>query len=165
MKGKISIFLAAAACFFCLQSYADGTRPNLALNKPAVCSSFEKANQYNGNKDSVPGLVTDGDKQTRWSSDYFNDADPNLAWIYVDLGSKVDISEVKIFWEAAMAKVFSIEVSDDAKTWTSISDIKGNFLPQTDVKIDKPVSGRYVRINCKERKTQYGYSIFEIEVY
>jgi hypothetical protein len=163
MSKKISIFLAAAVCFLWLQGYAE--KPNLALNKPAFCSSFEKADKYNGNKDSVAALAVDGDKQTRWSSDYFNDADPDSAWIYVDLGAKTDISEVRIFWEAAMASVFSIEVSDDAKTWTSVSDIKGNFLPQTDIKLDKPVSTRYVRIDCKKRKTQYGYSIFEIEVY
>lgn len=92
------------------ESKSKGSGPNLALGKEAVASSFEKGNQYNGGKDSVPGFAVDGDSLTRWSSDYWNDKNPNLAWIYVNLGSKTSFQTLNILWEAAMASNIILKI-------------------------------------------------------
>jgi hypothetical protein len=138
---------------------------NLALKKKAYASSYEKANQYNGNVDLTPDKAVDGDMSTRWGSDHFSDPDPNSAWIYVDLGSSMPFQEVIIKWEAAFASAFDIETSDDANTWTAVKSITGNSMQNDDIVLDKPVTARYVKIDCKARHTQYGYSIYELEIY
>jgi nuclear transport factor 2 (NTF2) superfamily protein len=144
------------------------SKTNLALNKPAFCSSVEKANQYNGHRDLLPALAVDGDKSTRWGSDWINDTNRDAAWVYVDLGSSMTIQEVKIFWDThpnCMAVTFDIDISDDASTWTVVKAITGNVNPDDDIMFDNPVKARYVKIDCKKRFSQYGFSIDEIEIY
>ena len=76
--------------------------PNIALNKPATASSVESG--------STPAsAVNDGNKSTRWSSAF---SDPQ--WIRIDLQSAYNITGARIFWEAAAAKNFEIQVSDNA---------------------------------------------------
>jgi hypothetical protein len=53
----------------------DAVDVNLALNKPATCSSTDDATR-------TADKAVDGNTSTRWSSAY---SDPQ--WIYVDLGS------------------------------------------------------------------------------
>ena len=132
---------------------------NLALNKAALCSSVEKANKYNGNIDSVAKFAVDGDRSTRWSSDWRNDQDPGSAWLSVDLGAKMEIKTIVIYWDdPAYAKAFSIDVSDDGKTWTTAKDVTGNLFKKTTTKLDNPVTTQFVKITCKIRGSEYGYS-------
>ncbi len=161
----VPLFLLAGCLLFVRCGESKPETPNLALKKNAVASSFEKANQYNGNVDSIAAFAVDGDRKTRWSSDYFNDSVPDNAWIYVDLGQKTTVKTVLIYWEDAFAKDFNIEVSDDANSWTTVAKIDNNKSKNVTVNLDKPVETRYVKIDCKKRFTQYGYSIFEIEIY
>ncbi len=163
-------FLLAAALLF-VACGAAGPGVNLALNKHAVASSFEKATNHNGGEDLVPGRVCDGNTFTKWGSDFRNSADPNTAWIYVDLGVKKQLHSVHIYWEAAFAKRFSIEVSDDAIAWKEIAG-EGMTPPEfrendglSEVVFDQPVEARYVKINGKERGSKWGYAIYELEVY
>jgi hypothetical protein len=167
----LGLLWGAAFCLFAAGCGDSGPQVNLALNKPAVASSFEKGTRHNGNKDLIPASAFDGDTLTRWGSDFHNDADPNAAWIYVDLEKETTIHSVNIYWEAAFAKRFGIEVSDDSKTWMDVAE--GGMTPTefrenggfVEVKLDKPVEARYVKLNGKQRESRYGYSIYEIEVY
>jgi hypothetical protein len=148
-----------------------GPQVNLALNKPVTASSFEKGTHHNGGKDLVPEAACDGDTLTRWGSDFNNDADPDAAWIYVDLGAKKEVHSVNIYWEEAFAKRFGIEVSDDAKTWTEVA--AGNMTPPefrengglSEVVFNNPVQARFVKMNGLQRGGRYGYSLYELEVY
>lgn len=125
---------------------------NLALNKPATTSSNEAA--------GMPGSsAVDGNLGTRWSSTF---SDPQ--WIYVDLGASYTINQVKITWEAAMARDYQIQVSANASTWTTIKTVTGNAATVND-NTGLSGSGRYVRIYGTARTTVWGYSIFELEVY
>ncbi len=144
---------------------AQGTTPNLALGKEAVASSFEPANQYNGGVDSVAKFAVDGDMTTRWSSDYNHDANPNDAWIYVNLGAKTAFQTINITWEPAMASVYNIETSDDAKTWTIVTNITGNASARNTLKFDPPITAQYVKVHGIARKTAYGYSIWELKIF
>ncbi len=127
---------------------------NLALNRPATASSIEAAGYE-------PGKAVDGSTTTRWAS-----VDPasTAQWIYVDLGSTTSISEVILRWEAAYAKAYQVQVSNDASTWTTIySTTTGDGA--VDDLAGLSGSGRYVRVYCTTRGTAYGYSLFELEVY
>ncbi|HEY8399793.1 MAG TPA: Ig-like domain-containing protein, partial [Cytophagaceae bacterium] len=125
---------------------------NLALQKPIFASSIENGGTpVNG--------ANDGIMNTRWSSQF---SDPQ--WIYVDLGAVYDINRVKIYWEAAKASNYQIEVSNDINNWgTPVKVVTGNNASENDWAVS--ATGRYVRIYGTTRTTVYGYSIYELEVY
>jgi hypothetical protein len=96
---------------------------------------------------------------SRWSSLY---EDPQ--WIYVDLGSKVNFDQVKLYWEAAYGASYEIQVSDDAVNWTMVF-AENNGDGGEDLINFSPVSAQYVRMLGTTRGTQWGYSLYEFEVY
>jgi len=83
----------------------------------------------------------------------------------VDLGDSRTINEVKLNWEEAAGKDYDIEVSDDTNTWKTIKSVTNNsetgWLDYPGLK----AKGRYVRINGKTRTTQYGFSLWEFQVF
>ena len=100
----------------------------------------------------------DGDLTTRWSSAF---SDPQ--WIAVDLGAIHTIREVTLYWENAHATAFQLQTSDNGTTWTTIySTAIGNGGEQM---IGVNGTGRYVRMYGTQRNTQYGYSLFEFQVF
>jgi F5/8 type C domain/Putative Ig domain len=122
-----------------------------ALNKPTTASSLESAG-------FTAAAATDGNTGTRWSSAF---SDPQ--WLDVDLGSTQAICGVSINWEAAYATAFQIQVSNDNSTWTSVySTTTGTGGTQN---LTVSGSGRYIRMYGTARATQYGYSIWEFDVY
>ncbi len=125
---------------------------NVALNKTSSASSSE-----NGVGTGAP-LAFDGNAGTRWSSAF---ADPQ--WIQVDLGTSTAICKVVLNWEAAYAKTFTIQTSDNGTTWTNITPATtGQAGVQT---LSVTGTGRYVRMNATARATGYGDSLFEFAVY
>src|SRR5690242_270870 len=80
----------------------------LSQGRPATASSVENAG-------TPASAAVDGNAGTRWSSAF---ADPQ--WIQVDLGSVAAIDQVVLQWEAAFARSFQVQVSNDGASWTSI---------------------------------------------
>jgi len=126
---------------------------NAALSRPATASSTENAGTSASN-------AVDGNTTTRWSSAF---SDPQ--WIYVDLGfTPQSVCRVKLNWEAAYGKSYQIQTSDDATNWTTIfSTTTGNG--GIDDLTGLSGSGRYVRMFGTVRATQYGYSLWEFDIY
>jgi Beta-glucanase/Beta-glucan synthetase len=125
---------------------------NIALNGPATASSVENGNVL------VPANAVDGNSGTRWSS-----APSDPQWLQVDLGSQQSICEVALQWEAAYATAYQIQISNDATSWTTIySTITG---PGGTEIIYTGGTGRYIRMYGTQRATQYGYSLWEFEVF
>ena len=125
--------------------------PNIALGKPAAASSVENA--------STPAsAVNDGNKSTRWSSSF---SDPQ--WIRIDLQSVYDITGARIFWEAAAAKTFEIQVSDNATAWTRVFSTSSGDGGTDNFSFT--ASARYIRMYSTARTSQYGNSIYEFEVF
>jgi beta-glucanase (GH16 family) len=123
---------------------------NIALQKSVTVSSVEE--QYNGD------LAVDGDYETRWSSLF---EDPQ--WIYVDLGMPYAIDQVVLVWEAASARAYEIQLSDDASNWNPVySTTSGDGNTET---LDVAGQGRFIRMYATSRNSEYGYSLFEFEVY
>jgi hypothetical protein len=124
---------------------------DLALNQPTTASSEQSAS-------FPPQDATDGNTGTRWSSAF---SDPQ--WLEVDLGSTRSICGVSLNWEAAYGTAFQIQVSNDNSTWTTIySTTTGTGGIQN---LTVSGSGRYIRMNGTARATQYGYSLWEFDVY
>jgi hypothetical protein len=125
---------------------------DLALNKTATASSEENASFPP--QDAVDGNTTG----TRWSSAF---SDPQ--WLEVDLGSTQTICQVALYWETAYATAFQIQTSTDNVNWTTIySTTTGTGGNQT---LNVTGSGRYIRMYGTARDTQYGYSLWEFEVF
>ena len=134
------------------ESMAPDAATNLALNRPATASSIEKAGLE-------PGKAVDGNTSTRWSSQ-FSDAQ----WIYVDLGATYQVTGVTLTWETAYASAYQIQVSADASSWTTIFSTRAG-AGGVENRSGLSGTGRYVRINCTKRATQWGYSLWELAVH
>ena len=125
---------------------------DLALNKTATASSYENQTAY------PASAAVDGSTATRWSSAF---SDPQ--WLDVDLGSSQSICGVSVDWEAAYATAFQIQVSTDNTTWTSIYSTTAGTGGTQNLTVSG--TGRYIRLYGTARGTQYGYSLWEFDVY
>jgi glucosylceramidase len=124
---------------------------NLAARKPATASSAERA-------ETDPSLAVDGNTFTRWSSAF---SDPQ--WITVDLGEAKAIGRVRLNWESACAREYQIQVSNDGADWTTVADVRDGHAGVDERRV--AAQGRYVRVYGTARATEYGYSLWEMEVY
>ncbi|GIF26816.1 hypothetical protein Ate02nite_95460 [Paractinoplanes tereljensis] len=126
---------------------------NLALDGTATASSMEGTGLAR-----QPSYAIDGDPGTRWSSGF---SDPQ--WLRVDLGTTWPISEIRLNWENAHATAYRVELSTDGTAWKTVYSTTNGQAGETSVKVAK-LSARYVRIYCTQRSTDYGDSLWELEV-
>ncbi len=128
------------------------TGRNLTLSGTTTASSTEGAPWIAQN-------ATDGDRTTRWSSDWGSDPQ----WIAVDLGSIWSLTEVRLVWEAAYATSYRVEISRDGATWSALRNVTGGTGGTVRVDASSALA-RHVRVVGIQRATGYGYSLWEIEV-
>ncbi len=124
---------------------------NVALRKTATASSVESS-------DYPPSYAVDGNYSTRWSSQF---SDPQ--WLKVDLGATYEVDHVSIYWEAAYAKEFEILVSTDGSNWQVAQHVTNGGGGLSTLPVSLPA--RYVEMYGIQRATQWGYSLYEFEVY
>lgn len=139
---------------------------NLALNKPV--------NASNG----TATAAVDGNPGSRWETTWEDNQ-----WIYVDLGAVYNLDHLRLLWEGAYTKHYQVCVAEELTSemlanlndedatnnfaigWTVAADqTYDSFVSDQTVSV-KGFAGRYVAINCIERGTQWGNSIYELEVY
>ncbi|MEV4758624.1 ThuA domain-containing protein [Micromonospora sp. NPDC049559] len=125
---------------------------DLARGRPATASGVETGSQH------VPGNAVDGNASTRWSSLY---ADPQ--WITVDLGATYTLNRVRLTWETAYGRAYQIQTSPDNATWTTRYSTSAGDGGTDDVAITG--TGRYLRVYGTQRATQWGYSLWNLEVF
>ncbi len=125
---------------------------SLGAHRPAVASSTEDAGTL-GAQNAFDGRAT-----TRWAS-----AVGPTAWIYVDLGQVRTFHHVELTWETAYAESYAVQVSNDAKNWTSVYQTAGGHGGFE--AIDVTGTGRYVRVLCTKRGTPWGYSLWEVGIF
>lgn len=123
---------------------------NLALHKPAVASSSDGGR---------PAEVTDGNPDSRWAS-----RSSDNEWIYVDLQQPANVFGVCLNFEAAYAKHFKIQVSDDAVAWRDVAEVDQGRKGKQEIFFDD-TQARYVRMLGLERGTGWGYSLWDFQVY
>jgi hypothetical protein len=83
----------------------------------------------------------------------------------VDLGAIYHLSSAVIYWERSSAASFSLQVSKNASTWTTVQTITGNSSVKKNTITLTGNDARYVRMQGITRSGIYGYSIWEFEVY
>lgn len=127
---------------------------------PYVISAGRMVYASSSVANSDPAYAVDGSKSTRWESDWGNSTE----WIYVDLGKVTQITGVKLYWESAYAKEYKLQTSNDEEQWTDVYtnlNCKGG-----NEELNINTSARYVRVNMTKKNFEdYGYSLFEFEVY
>ena len=113
---------------FKVQAADDNTPYNLSKDRPVSASS-------GNNEDNA----VDGNTTTRWQADM----DDKNEWLSVDLGKVATIDSIFFKWEAAYAKGFDIQLSDDGIRWDTVFSRgkKSTVYNQTGMEI----SYRYLR--------------------
>lgn len=124
-----------------------------------AADSATRASGYSGY--NLVHMLADGDPATRWRG---NNADG--AWAQVDLGRSQPVSVVRLSWEAAFAKSYRIQLSDDGAAWR---DVYATPAAGSDGGLDVIAlageSARFVRMQTVKRALNYGPSLWEFEVF
>ena len=81
----------------------------------------------------------------------------------MDLGATHTLCKVNLQWETAYATAFQIQTSNDGTTWTPIYSTTTGAGGTQNLSVSG--SGRYVRMYGTARATQYGYSLWEFQVF
>ncbi|MGW4026199.1 discoidin domain-containing protein [Streptomyces sp. NPDC005009] len=128
---------------------------NLADGAPATASSAE----WNPFTSYAPGRAVDGDRGTRWASDWSDDQ-----WLRVDLGATRQVGRVTLDWERAYGTSYRVDLSTDGTNWrTAWSTTSGDG--GLDTAVFTPVPARHLRVRFLDRGTEWGYSIREVGVH
>jgi len=140
---------------------------NLALASTATATSVNGGN--------TAAMAVDGNSTgTRWES-----ASQDPQTFQVDLGTVSTINKISIVWEDACASTYNVNISSDGTNWTTVVAVGTNapgalvttgsltaVAPSQTVTYSLPnVTARYVQMAGFTRATQYGYSIYEFQVY
>ena len=133
-----------------IETKDDLTEPgNLATGKTVTVSGTS-----DGNKDNV----NDGDTSTKWDSDFIKGSNAREnSWIYMDLGAdKTSIfDEMTIhYFNKIYPTLMSIQVSNDAQNWHTISELtrahNGQTHPVVTEGYETAYAARYIRLFFEE---------------
>ncbi len=154
-RAPLLLLVALAAAVLGLPGLTAPARaadPLISQGKPVTASSTESV--------AFPAAAAvDGNPGTRWSSAF---GDPQ--WIQVDLGATATVSQVTLSWETAFGRSIQIQTASSATGpfTTVFATTTGAGGTQT---IPVTGSGRYVRMTGTVRATQWGYSLWEFQVF
>ncbi|MGL1900562.1 MAG: discoidin domain-containing protein [Fibrobacterales bacterium] len=147
-----SIMLVGALCTI---SFVQAAERNLALNK--VIATNDQSPEYS------PHFAIDGKtgNDSRWASQV-GDGPFHLI---VDLGANYSIDRVILDWEDAAAKAYTIETSTDLTNWERVAEVTNGTSGETKEITFSETTAKFVKLNCTQRTTSYGYSLYEMEVW
>ncbi len=126
----------------------------LCLATAAEAGVTATASSGAGNYD--PRFAVDGNRATRWSSEF---SDPQ--WLQVDFGTTQQLVGVTLHWETAFGADYDIAVSRDGAAWTTACSVVAGDGGMDDLDFEK-VDARFLKILCKRRGTAWGFSLFEV---
>ncbi len=92
----------------------------------------------------------------RWSSDF-----ADAQWWAVDFGREEFLGGLRLRWEDAYARAYAVLVSADGENWEEVhATTKGKGGTEIIAFTPRPV--RYVKLDLRERATQWGFSLWEV---
>jgi len=102
----------------------------------------------------------DGDFTTRWGSEEYINSDQ---WLQVNLNGMKTVNRVVLHWETAFGAEYQIQANNGG-TWLTLASITGgdgniDAIDFTATTTDK------LRLLCTKRGSEYGYSLYEMQVY
>jgi hypothetical protein len=130
----------------------DPARGNLALFKTVTAQSSE-------GESTLAKYVNDGLDDTRWSSAWADDQ-----WMVIDLRNVFTVKRLMLNWEVAFGSEYEILVSTDNVNWNTVV-VEKNGKGKIEEKTIPPVAARYVKLHGTKRATEWGFSLWEFEVY
>lgn len=101
-------------------------------------------------------LAADGRLDTRWASAARDDQ-----WLLLTWPQPVQARQLGLAWEAAFARSYEVQVSGDGQTWQSVAAIDTGSGGVVRLGLP-PQPFRQLRLNCRQRGTVWGFSIYEI---
>jgi beta-glucanase (GH16 family) len=125
----------------------------------AVASIKASSAEVKEGSDLTAANLIDSNLKTRWSSDFTDEQ-----WILIDLGQVYNISDIRLNWENAHAKSYDIAFSLDKKSWQKVysqDNSQGGIEEIRDIN----KTARYIKLDLNKRATQWGYSLWEIEIF
>jgi hypothetical protein len=103
--------------------------------------------------------IKDGANWTRWSSRFFDDQ-----WLVLTFRHPVWVRKISISWQDAYAKSYDIEVLNESGQWVRVYSNDESDGGDDTVEITPVLTGK-VRLFCNKRATEWGFSIWELEVF
>jgi len=85
-------------------------------------------------------------------------------WVYLDLGAPCSFDRVVLDWILRPVDG-AIEISDDARQWTSIRALVQSPGNVDDIHLAQPAHARYVRVKMSHASSPDGYVLSEMEVW
>lgn len=145
------IFFLVAFLSASIMSFADKVYDvNFALS-----SQGSSATASSGNA----GAAIDGDNGTRWESAHTDDE----MWT-LDMGQARTFSRIKINWEGAYAKEFTLSISNDGESWSNLyTETNLTQAGWQTIDVDE-TTARYIQYHGTKRATGYGQSFWEFQV-
>ena len=122
----------------------------------ALASNGSSATASTGNA----ALAIDGNEGTRWESSATDDE----TWT-LDMGQKRIFNTIKILWEGAYCKEYTLSYSNDGEEWAPLY-VETNLTQagwQT-IEVDVNITARYIQYHGTKRATQWGQSFYEFQV-
>ena len=150
--------------------YVETVEKNLLLLPGASLSAdSEESREFSAER--ARDGVSD-DSTLRWSS--ANDWEQNDHWLQASFREPVTVGAVRIFWERTNAAAYSLEYSQDGKSWETAAQF--SEAPQEKVQeivLDKPVEASFVRLHVTDVKKDeadlslyyQNVSVLELEIY
>ena len=124
---------------------------NLAFWGKATCSSVES-------ESLGPQNAIDENMNSRWGSSFHQPE-----WLEIEMDSVYVLGSVVIHWENAYGRSYILLSSLDEINWDTVyTETRGNG--SEDILLFSPDTAKYIRLDCLTRATQYGFSIYELEI-
>ncbi len=126
---------------------------------PITILTATGSTEYGGN---AAKNAVDGVSSTRWESEWRTDP----SWLVMDLGAARAVGSIEIDWEDSNAKVYTVQGSNDASSWSDIASKNDGVNFQRTDTLKLSGSHRYLRIYATVRTPEaaWGYSIYEVRV-
>ncbi len=145
---------------------------SMALRDLARKGVATASNVYPCDKEKFsPSHVIDGNRRTRWGTDYDQkhaccqgQAVPD-AWIQVELAEDSTIDSIVLDWETAYARQYQIEASYDGVAWEPVQVITEGQGGREHHQLNIDYAVKYLRMQGIEPGTRFGYSLRAFEVY
>lgn len=136
--------------------------------KQVVDGMTATASSENAGANMTADKAIDNDPGSRWASEGTEAGVAKEESLVVDLGEGKNLVAIGVAWEGACAAEYTIEVSADGESYTSLGgEVRElgivNHLYRVKANEDEAV--RYIKVACAVPATNYGYSIFEVTPY